>query len=424
MLVVDTGQQRVLDRAGAEVGLRLGIDRERVQRGLVQVDRAAHQRIAARHPAVAGAVEAGRVDAAVVHRAVRIAQVLPHRHGFVEPVLELIAHRRLLGVVAVEAGLADKQVIGDLAGRVGLQRAPPGEEADRGPAFIALEVGQQRERGVLARAPRQRRRDQVAVVLDVVHLRVAVARQRHQTVQPLAVRIEGAGQVGLHLLAVVVAELHPDLARRFRLRALADQVQDAADRALPEQHRRRPAQHVNAFQRIHIGPHVVVEADLVQQPVAILREIRAAELAPVATRIVAVRAGIDPGAVADGLLHAVRALRLHPVAGDDGDRLGRLHHRRVGLGGGGAAFCHEAMDRAGGSFVVAAGADRDGRQFSRSAGRCRRRHFAGLGKHAAGLQAQHKGGQRKAARGDKRGAGKARLRPLGRVEMHHSGIGR
>ncbi|MNR15053.1 hypothetical protein D3C85_1315660 [compost metagenome] len=183
-----------------------------------------------------GAGVASRVDAAVVDGAVRIAQVLAQRERVVELVLELVAHRVLLGRVLVEAGLADEEALRDLAGRVLDLGAAPREEADHRARIILLEIGQQGEAGVGRRAIGQRGRDVVAVVLDVVHGGIAIARQGHEAVEPLAVGVDRTREVGLDLLAVEVAETHADFARGLGLRALRHEIDHAAHRALPVQH--------------------------------------------------------------------------------------------------------------------------------------------------------------------------------------------
>ena len=300
---------------------------------------------------MAGAIEAGGVDAAVVDLAVRVAQVLAHRDGIVEGVLELIAQRALLGGVLVEARLADEEVLRDAPARLAVQRAAPGQEAQHGAAVVLLEIRQQRQRSAGAGPVRQRWRDEIAVVLDVLDRGVAVAPQRHHAVQPFAFFIDRAGQVGLDLLALVVAVADADLARGLGLRTLADLVQDAAHGALAVQHAGRPLQHLDALQRIGIGTGVVVEADGIEQAIQVLGGIGATDLDRIAAVVHAEGGGGDASGITHRLLHRLRALQFHAVARDHRDRLRRFHQRRVGLGGGDGAPGHEALHRAGRGFI-------------------------------------------------------------------------
>jgi hypothetical protein len=153
----------------------------------------------------------------------------------------------------------------------------------------------------------------------------------------------------------VVAVADADLAHRLGLRPLADLVDDAADGALPVQHARRPAQDLDAFQRVGIGPGVVVGPHGVEQAVEVLGGIGAADLDGVAAIVRPERAGRNAGGIARRLLHRLGALQRHAILGDDADRLRRFHHRRVGLGGGGGALGDKALHGADrGLFDIAA----------------------------------------------------------------------
>ena len=280
------------------------------------------------------------------------------RHAVVERMLELVAGRALPGAESVEVRLADEEVLRDASGgRVGA-RAAPGEEADHGAGVVPLEVGQQRQLGGAAGPPGERRRHEIAVVGHVADRAAAVASQRHQAVQPLALGVERAGQIRLDLLAIVAAEADADLARRVGLRSLADQVDDAAAGPLAVQHARGPAQDLDAFERVRIGPRVVVEPHRVEQAIQVLRGLGAADLDPVAAIVRAERiGGAHARGVAGGLLDRLRALQRDAILGDDGKRLRRVEHGRVGLGGGGGAPGDEAVDRAGGALLDRGAAD-------------------------------------------------------------------
>jgi hypothetical protein len=82
--------------------------------------------------------------------------------------------------------------------------------------------------------------------MRILVLRAGVQAEADDAPAPLAVGIDRAAQVGHHLLAAVPAGLHADLAHGVRSGHLADAVDDTADVALAEQHRRRAAQHRSA----------------------------------------------------------------------------------------------------------------------------------------------------------------------------------
>nr|GEU62229.1 hypothetical protein [Tanacetum cinerariifolium] len=353
--VVDAQQELVLDRAGDKVAFQRVVDAEHLglrQRG---------GRIAVHHALVDGVGvktawqrERVRVNRTVVVLVVRVAHVLTQFPVAVQRRLEGPADGLALGVVAVEAGLADKAVGRDLAVRVARQHAGPREELRGGAGLIVLPQGLQRQRGVGVGLPRQRRRHQCVVVPHVIDLGIGVALDRDQAVQPLAVLGERTGEVALHLLALVAAVLHADLVLRHGLRALADHVDHAARAALAVQHGRRAAQHLDALEGVGVGAGGAgVVAHRLAHAVQVFVGRDAAHQHAVAARIDAVRIGAHAGRVVECVLQVAGALVDDLVARDDGDRLRRFRQLGIGLGGSGAALGKITRYRTGGRFTLA-----------------------------------------------------------------------
>ncbi|WZB68922.1 hypothetical protein WJ971_17810 [Achromobacter xylosoxidans] len=92
---------------------------------------------------MAGAGEAGGVDAAIVDSALRVAQILTHGQPVVEGMLELVAGRALARYVFVEVWFADEKVLRDASGRRIGDCAPPWEKPRHGAAVVFLQVAQQ-----------------------------------------------------------------------------------------------------------------------------------------------------------------------------------------------------------------------------------------------------------------------------------------
>ena len=240
-LHVQARQQGVFDRAGAHMAFQLRVDQQHLAAVFLpgriaregQVVGVEHR---ARRPARGGVGAKAGVQRAVVHVGHGAAQVLAHRPVGVQAVAEQVADAAVARVVLVPAGFADEGVGGNAAVGAGQPRALPREEADQRAALVALVQRLQGERGVGAGPPGQRWRQHHAVVRHVVYLRVAVAAHGHQAVEPLAVAVQRAGQVGGQLFALVTAQLQLYFSAGFRLRALAGQVQDATHAALAVQH--------------------------------------------------------------------------------------------------------------------------------------------------------------------------------------------
>ncbi len=396
-LRIHAEQQRVFGGSCAQPAFELRIDHQQaagvaLPGGIAQQRAVVRLEHRARRPA-RGAVggEAG-VHAAVIDVAHRAAQVLPQRPGAVQLVAEEVAPGIVLAVVGVPAGLADERRGRDLPVWAGQLRALPGEEADQRAALVFLVRELQRERRGGTGLPGQRGGEQLAVVAHVVHLGVAVAAHGHQAVEPLPVLRERAGQVGRDLLARVVAQLHLYLAQRLGLGALAREVEHAAHAALSVQHGRRPAQEFHAFEQVGIGLDVVVGAVGAQQAVQVLRHVAAAGLEAVHAAVEVV--GHHARGIGRGLAQRLRALRLHLVAGDDADGLGRLDQRGIGLGGRQGPAGHEAGDGVHGVFLLAVGTHRHrGERGFRRRGRARSGGLLGM-RGGCSAQGAERGGSR------------------------------
>src|SRR3546814_16676610 len=84
-------------------------------------------------------------------------------------------------------------------------------------------------------------------------LGLAVTLDGHDAIEQRAVFIQRTGAVEGDLLAVEAAVLQLQLALLFRLRTLADEVEQAADRTLPIEHGRRSFDYLDALQGERIG---------------------------------------------------------------------------------------------------------------------------------------------------------------------------
>ena len=255
-------------------------------------------------------------------------------------------------VIAVVAGLADEQVAGQ-AGIAGIvaQRADERQEVGGRAGVVLLIQAEQRDVGLGRGAPGDRGGDHHAVVGDVIDIGVGIADAGDEADGEVVG--DEAVDVGHDLLAVVAAINEVHLARIGEDRRLGDEVDDAAERPLPEQHRGGAAHDLDPREIVRVGGDAGVEAVDVAHAVAELQRVDAADLEAVDAGVAAIGVGIDAGCVADGIGDGDRALRQEHVVGDDGDGLGHLDQRRVGLGAG-KGFVHPvAVD---GDFLALLGA--------------------------------------------------------------------
>ncbi len=220
------------------------------------------------------------------------------------------------------------------------------QEGTGSATVVLLHVGHQCPFELLVGAPGQRRHEQQAIVLGVIDLSLAVALNRHHAIQQCAVVIQRAGAVEGDLLAVETAVLQLQLILLFRLRTLADEVEQAADRTLPIEHGGWPLDHLNAFQSEGVRARVVVGADALLQAIQKRSRRNTADQRRITAAVEAIGLATHAGHVAQRVLDGQRALVADAIGGDHADRLRRLDDRRVGLGGADAALGNVAFHRA------------------------------------------------------------------------------
>ena len=161
------------------------------------------------------------------------------------------------------------------------------------------------------------------------------------------------------------------------LRPLGNRVDQAARRTVAIEHRSRTAQHLDARQRVGIGP-VLVPVAAVQKahPVEIRDRSCSAHQFTVTARIRTIGVRVDARYIAQRLLQRCGALVADFVRRHDRYRLRNLADRRVGLGCGRAAVGEIAIDLAERTFDRRRswrGFDRPSRLLAdRSAGSTRR----------------------------------------------------
>ncbi len=178
----------MLGRAGEEFGLQHVVDDEGMElffgAGVIAVQLVA----GGRSPAIG-------VDLIVGDFGIQVTEVLPGGEDIVETVLELVAERLLVALVTVDARFAFEEVFGDPPA-VALMQGAVGRHATVVAAVgVMLQVGLQRQRGVLAEIDVHRGREGEAFFLVVVELGVGAVRQADQPIGDAFVVIHGAGKV-------------------------------------------------------------------------------------------------------------------------------------------------------------------------------------------------------------------------------------
>ena len=177
--------------------------------------------------------------------------VLAHGEDVVEAVLEQVAEGGLVKVVAVEVRLAGEGVARQPSVRVVEHGSRRRQELDAPAGIVVLIVGEQRQRGVLP-GPGQRRCDEIAVVVDEVDLRVAIARQAGDAVQQVAFLRDRPAQVELAFEAIEGARAGLDFVERLRGRTLADIVDETARWILPIEDGRRSAHDLEPLRAVQV----------------------------------------------------------------------------------------------------------------------------------------------------------------------------
>ncbi len=236
--------------------------------------------------------------------------------------------------IAVPAGLADEGVaVEPLAGDgIGAEGADNRQEL-RGRAGVVLliEAGQH-DVSVGGWLPADRGREHHPVVGDVVDIGVGIARA---TDEADGKRV-GGGEVDVaqHFLAVKAAIDEANFAARVEIGRLADEVDEAADRPLPEQHRGRATHDLDAREIIGVRRDRGIVAEDVTHPVAELQRIEPAHVEAVDAGVAAIRIGEHTRGIFHRVADADRALRFILLGGDDLDRLRQFGERSIGLGSG------------------------------------------------------------------------------------------
>jgi hypothetical protein len=276
-----------------------------------------------------------------------------------------IADDKLFAVVLVQARLAKKSRAAVLAVRV-RQHGAGGRQAlgRRGiPVFLVL--GEESDAGGVARVPGQARRQQHAIVFDVVDFRTGVLHHAGQAVKELPLIVQRATQVEAELLAIVVAGTQGDFMYRDRSGALADHVNDTARLVLAVEHRGRALEHFDALQGVRVDlQRAAGTATAIGQVQAVEVHRRGGEAAR--GRFVEDRHPVGEAAtghasgVTQGFGDALRTALLDLILGNDIDGLWNLNERRIGLGARPSFFRDDPIDRPPCRFPGAR--DIDGRQ--------------------------------------------------------------
>ena len=236
--------------------------------------------------------------------------------------LEQVAGLGLVLVELVELLVAVPDV-GHLAVRIGKQRRAAG-------SAIILVLGQHRQRGLLVRLPGEGWCQELAIVVDLVDLGAAVAPQPGQARLESLIVVDGAAEIELALVTVVVAVLGLHFAKRERQRPFADLVDDPARQSLAIQYGRRPLDDVDPLEAVGLAaeigeparcrlPHAV---EVISITFGGRGETAQREL--VIARVEAEIPGLDAGRIAQCLGDGLHVALDHLVPGDYRDRLRRL----------------------------------------------------------------------------------------------------
>ncbi|MNM65220.1 hypothetical protein D3C81_766510 [compost metagenome] len=357
VVVVETGERRVANGTGIEVGLRLGVDGEQAAVALALVIGAEVDAFGQRGQAKArsdGGVEQREFRAVLA--VVAVAQVLADGPDIVEVVLEHVAQRGLLvGHVVVE-GVADVGIAIQPALGGGEHSAGGGQGVGE-VAGLLLVFGEKGQLGVVAGTEADRRGEVLAAVGDVVGLGIAFAEQAGQAVAPDAFLVQLVAEVEGALLVVEVAGLQLHFVQRRGGRTLAHQVDLAARVGNAIQGRAGAAQHFDALQAV--GLRGVPAEEVGQEGAGAVAQhapgahLEATDGQLVGDELRAGQLGVDAGGVAQRLGDGLRLLGLDLVAGHHGDGGWRFDQRGVGLGADAGALGDEAVQRGRGAVGLA-----------------------------------------------------------------------
>ena len=186
------------------------------------------EQVARQRAAVGQQAERPDIGTVVVDIRTAVAKVLVEGHTVGKVVPEFVARRRECLVVIVLARLAGEAVAGDLAIRIRQQGAFGRQEAGARRGVGLLIAGEDSQRGVVVGLPGQRRRQIVAVVLDVVGCGVAVACQTGESIEHGTLVVQRTTEVERQLAHVETADLCFHFMQRLFGGTLADHVDHAA----------------------------------------------------------------------------------------------------------------------------------------------------------------------------------------------------
>ncbi len=360
VVVVNTDQRGVIDRAGLEFGLGHVVHAE----GLVGL-RPVHAIARGIASVIGTGVRVGYESVTVQWRHVLVVEigvagVLLEGPDIVEFVAELIAEHELVAVVGVQPRLADEGAALDPPVGRTEHRAVGRQALGLGHVVVLLVLAVEGQAGLLVGVPGKARRQHEAFLLGIVDLRVDVPAHTGQPVQVGALFIERAADVEGAVAAVLAAAAEHHFADRGGGGTLGHHVDDAARFVLAVEHRCRPLQHFDAFQGIGVdlqGTAGTAAAVGHVQAVEVHRRRAEAARGRLVEDLhpVGEAAAGDPRSVAQGLGDGLRTARLDLVLGDHVDGLGDFLERGVGLGAGTAALGHVAVDVAPGRLLAGDG---------------------------------------------------------------------
>ncbi len=192
--------------------------------------------------------------------------------------------------------------------------------------IVAQQLARNRQRRIRIGCPGERRRDHVAIVLDLVaigifELRVALANHADQTIEQRLVFIDRPGQVDANLLAIETAIFDRCFMRSFSLRLLGNAIDQTASIALSVKRRNRTTQHFNGVQLVRIGTEEGVGIGELAQAVLIgtgrLRVETAHENPVIAFWIRTIGFNAYAGDITQHFRDALRILHLDLLAADN-----------------------------------------------------------------------------------------------------------
>jgi len=226
-------------------------------------------RTAARGEARQGALVLQELEAAhavVLDLVILPPHDVPQPEVRVEPVLHDPPALEPPVLGAVEAGLADEPLDGDLAAGVGQHRAP-GRQLDRLDPVLPDVVQEKGDGRVGSELEGQGGREVRPLLVHEVDEVVPVQVEADRAHGDRLVGIERAAEVERSLVEVVAADGEAQVVMGLEARALGDEVDDAARRDLAVQHRGRPLQDLDPLhpEELLVDPEARIGAEAVQE---------------------------------------------------------------------------------------------------------------------------------------------------------------